>query len=269
VVKGQTDRWQVLRLALFHLREIDDLAGSGGRPNNSPILTQIKVPTSGDFVLKPVSTRECEAADESGSVCTQHCCSNNCAQHPNQSPKLSVVRVLRWQRRGRNELRVYDISAMLGHGEWDRGLLQSEYAIRATTRAASIDEDKTLSVLNPQTQLRLTLTQSRHGRVDLQGTSTVSGIVHAEATIPPFSITHVIGHSHVNTGWTVGYGTEGKLLIPGWTLKAEYLYVDLGTLDDNDPPPPTTISVLGGGQTFTHTHFTDNIIRVGLNYQFH
>jgi outer membrane immunogenic protein len=113
------------------------------------------------------------------------------------------------------------------------------------------------------------LTQSRHGRVDLQGTSTVSGIVHAEATIPPFSITHVIGHSHVNTGWTVGYGTEGKLLIPGWTLKAEYLYVDLGTLDDNDPPPPTTISVLGGGQTFTHTHFTDNIIRVGLNYQFH
>jgi hypothetical protein len=140
----------------FHLREIDDLAGSGGRPNNSPILTQIKVPTGGDFVLKPVTTRECEAADESGSVCTQHCCSNNCAQHPNQSPKLSVVRVLRWQRRGRNELRVYDISAMLGHGEWDRGLLQSEYAIRATTRAASIDEDKTLSVLNPQTQLRLT-----------------------------------------------------------------------------------------------------------------
>jgi hypothetical protein len=36
----------------FSLREIDDLAGSGGRPNNSPILTQIKVPTSGDFSVK-------------------------------------------------------------------------------------------------------------------------------------------------------------------------------------------------------------------------
>jgi hypothetical protein len=24
-----------------------------------------------------------------------------------------------------------------------------------------------------------------------------------------------------------------------------------------------------GGQIFTHTHFTDNIVRVGLNYQFH
>ena len=42
--------------------------------------------------------------------------------------------------------------------------------------------------------------------------------------------------------------SEGKLLIPGWTHKIEYLYVDLGSLDDNDPPPPTTISVLGGGR---------------------
>jgi hypothetical protein len=32
------------------------------------------------------------------------------------------------------------------------------------------------------------------------------------------------------------------------------------------PPPLVTAS---GGQTFTHTHFTDNILRVGLNYQFH
>jgi outer membrane immunogenic protein len=108
-----------------------------------------------------------------------------------------------------------------------------------------------------------------YGRVGIDGTSTVSGTVHAEATIPPFSMTRAIGHSQVNTGWTIGSGTEGKLLIPGWTYKIEYLYVDLGSLDDNDPPPPTTISVLGGGQIHTHTHFTDNILRAGLNYQFH
>jgi outer membrane immunogenic protein len=56
-----------------------------------------------------------------------------------------------------------------------------------------------------------------YGKVDLEATSTVSGTV----ALVPFSITHVNGHSQVNTGWTVGSGTEGKLLIPGWTYKIE------------------------------------------------
>ena len=103
-----------------------------------------------------------------------------------------------------------------------------------------------------------------YGKVDLEGTSTVSGFVGGS----PFSNSHAIGHSNINTGWTVGSGTEGRLLIPGWTYKIEYLYVDLGHLDDTDTPCgvscPTT-----GGQAITHTHFTDNIIRAGLNYQFH
>ncbi len=99
-----------------------------------------------------------------------------------------------------------------------------------------------------------------YGKVDIQGTGGTSGI----GGFSPFSITHPFGHSQVNTGWTVGFGTEGKLLIPGWTYKIEYLYVDLGSLDVNDP------FVLGvtGIQIDTHTHFTDNIVRVGLNYQF-
>jgi outer membrane immunogenic protein len=106
-----------------------------------------------------------------------------------------------------------------------------------------------------------------YGKVDLGGTSTVSGQANV-FPFPTFSTTRAIGHSHVNTGWTVGTGTEGKLLIPGWTYKIEYLYVDLGTLDDTDPLG-IFISSVSGGQTITHTHFTDNILRVGLNYQFH
>ncbi len=82
-----------------------------------------------------------------------------------------------------------------------------------------------------------------------------------------FSAARTIGHSQVNTGWTVGTGTEGKLLIPGWTYKIEYLYVDLGSLDDTDSVG--RITGTSGGQIFTHTHFTDNVIRAGLNYQFH
>jgi outer membrane immunogenic protein len=109
-----------------------------------------------------------------------------------------------------------------------------------------------------------------YGKVDVEGTSTVSGLV---GLVGPFSVIHAIGHSHVNTGWTLGSGTEGKLLIPGWTYKIEYLYVDLGSLDDTDaavcPEGGCKISSVTGGQTFTHTHFTDNILRIGVNYQFH
>src|SRR5262249_4922995 len=107
-----------------------------------------------------------------------------------------------------------------------------------------------------------------YGKVDIEGTSTVSGIVD----FTPFSITHTIGHSHVNTGWTVGYGTEGKLLIPGWTWKIEGLYVDLGSLNDTDREvcgPADCVVTATGGQTITHTHFKDGILRGGLNYRFY
>jgi outer membrane immunogenic protein len=111
-----------------------------------------------------------------------------------------------------------------------------------------------------------------YGRVDLEGTNSVSG---TEGVVT-FSVAQALSHSQVNAGWVVGYGTEGKLLIPGWTLKAEALYMDLGT---NDTTGVTSISqsthagVLAfsgtGGQLSTHSHFTDGILRVGLNYQFH
>jgi opacity protein-like surface antigen len=94
----------------------------------------------------------------------------------------------------------------------------------------------------------------------------VSGFLTVDPT-HSFSVTHDIGHSQVNAGWTVGFGTEGKLLIPGWTYKIEYLYVDLRSLDDTDSVE--AITGASGGQIHTHTHFTDNIIRAGLNYQFH
>jgi outer membrane immunogenic protein len=106
-----------------------------------------------------------------------------------------------------------------------------------------------------------------YARVDLEGTSTVSGTAGGA----PFSITHAIGHSHVNAGWTVGYGMEGVLATPGWTWKVESLYMDFGHLNDTDAVAceaecPVTVA---GGQTITHTHFTDAILRGGLNYKFH
>ncbi len=83
------------------------------------------------------------------------------------------------------------------------------------------------------------------------------------------SVSHTIGHSHVNTGWTLGYGTEGAIDFWGahtWTWKIEALYMDLGHLNETGVQ---VSSVSGsGGQITANTHFTDWILRGGLNYRF-
>jgi outer membrane immunogenic protein len=111
-----------------------------------------------------------------------------------------------------------------------------------------------------------------YGEVKTNGFSTFSGSAGLVAGGPttPFSTTRAIGHSEVNTGWTAGYGTEGRLGNTNWTWKVESLYMDLGHLNDTDAPapPPTVISV-NGGQVTTNTHFTDWILRGGLNYKFY
>jgi hypothetical protein len=73
----------------------------------------------------------------------------------------------------------------------------------------------------------------------------------------------------------VGWGTEGHLpgnliAIPGnRTWKIEGLYMDLGTLDATGVTSGSSIpGLLAGGQVATRTHFTDCILRAGLNYQF-
>jgi outer membrane immunogenic protein len=101
-----------------------------------------------------------------------------------------------------------------------------------------------------------------YGGVKLAGTTTVSGTLGGT----PFAVVTGIGHSKVNAGWTLGGGIEGPLL-NNWTWKAEYLYMDLGALDD--PDNQLLILNASGGRVTTHTTFTDNILRVGLNYQFH
>ena len=101
-----------------------------------------------------------------------------------------------------------------------------------------------------------------YGEVQLGGTNTVSGTA---AGVPFLAITG-IGHSKVNAGWTLGTGVEGALA-NNWTWKAEYLYMDLGSLDD--PDIALGFVSASGGRVTTHTNYADNILRVGLNYKFH
>lgn len=56
------------------------------------------------------------------------------------------------------------------------------------------------------------------------------------------------------SGWTAGGGLE-YAIDPNWTVKGEYLYVDLGTLD---------IAATGGTVSFDNIH----VLRGGLNLKF-
>jgi outer membrane immunogenic protein len=99
-----------------------------------------------------------------------------------------------------------------------------------------------------------------YGGVKIAGTNTVSGTV---AGLPFLSVIG-IGHSQVNAGWTVGAGLEGALG-DRWTWKAEYLYLDLGSM--NDPDGLLLVTSTSGGRVTTHTNYTDNIVRLGLNFR--
>jgi outer membrane immunogenic protein len=75
--------------------------------------------------------------------------------------------------------------------------------------------------------------------------------------------------SETRLGWTAGAGAEYALL-NGWSIKAEYLYVDLGRAS------ATSTNLITNGGTiawptsaFTHTvDLRSNIGRVGINYKF-
>ncbi len=103
-----------------------------------------------------------------------------------------------------------------------------------------------------------------YGQVRLDGTLMDSGttliLCGPSCTPTPYSGTAPFSASRVNAGWTLGAGVEGAL-VGNWTWKAEYLYVDLGSLNLSAAgPAPTTINV--------HANFTDNIVRFGFNYKF-
>ncbi len=98
-----------------------------------------------------------------------------------------------------------------------------------------------------------------YGSIDTSGT--ISGFNGVGAPV-------VAGFTNetVKLGWTLGVGLEGRIM-GNWTAKIEYLYIDLGTVSFNGinalAANPNPIAVSGT------SHITDNILRVGVNYQFH
>lgn len=73
--------------------------------------------------------------------------------------------------------------------------------------------------------------------------------------------------SHTKAGWTVGGGAEWSFA-PNWSVKAEYLYVDLGA---NNSSIYYTYDPLTSKFTSSITasvHDRENIVRAGINYTF-
>lgn len=88
--------------------------------------------------------------------------------------------------------------------------------------------------------------------------------------------TPVVGkHSSVEVGYTVGGGVEW-MLSPGWSVKADYSYYDLGRVR-SQLPTITSIGLAGSavpGGVFSSstarvsTRFDGSIVKAGLNYHF-
>jgi outer membrane immunogenic protein len=68
-----------------------------------------------------------------------------------------------------------------------------------------------------------------------------------------------------NPGWVVGAGVEGAFG-GGWSVRLEYLYLDFGHVSGVFN---SAVVAPGGATTLVqgfNSHFTDNIVRIGLNY---
>jgi outer membrane immunogenic protein len=85
------------------------------------------------------------------------------------------------------------------------------------------------------------------------------------------TFTGAYDNKSTRTGWTVGLGGEAKIASTAWTIKGEYLYVDLGKNSDSF----STNFISGNPATGQAAFRTDtstnreNIVRVGVNYHFY
>lgn len=111
-----------------------------------------------------------------------------------------------------------------------------------------------------------------YGQVSVSTTTNTAVSVSRGNDFAPGSAS--ASQSKANIGFTLGAGLQGALpsFSPNWTWKVEYLYVDLGSVDTITP----FALVRDGGSAYytpitgpavTHTRFTENILRIGLNYR--
>jgi outer membrane immunogenic protein len=109
-----------------------------------------------------------------------------------------------------------------------------------------------------------------YGRVKVNGTTTTDGGIGIQGCaiivgctgvfdIPFEANASSFGGSKVNYGWTLGGGIEWAATA-NLSFKAEYLYMDLGSVDATGTSPT-------GEDYSVHAKFTNQVVRVGFNYK--
>lgn len=81
--------------------------------------------------------------------------------------------------------------------------------------------------------------------------------------------------SDTKVGWTAGFGSE-TMIDRFWSIKFEYLYIDLGKISGSfnlapgcqGTPIPGGCTVVTGGTSKVSADVTENVIRIGLNRRF-
>jgi outer membrane immunogenic protein len=99
------------------------------------------------------------------------------------------------------------------------------------------------------------------GRVDSTTSASSTGAFGfgAFALFNPFTVAE--SSSFTKGGWVIGGGTEVRLA-SSWSAKFEYLYMDLGSINDVLPITGSTAILT------TSSAIRDNIVRAGVNYKF-
>jgi outer membrane immunogenic protein len=117
-----------------------------------------------------------------------------------------------------------------------------------------------------------------YGRVEVNGNASIpaGAITGGPGTFVSTAGTFAVTRN--NLGYSAGGGVEGRIfpwLPANWTWKAEYIYLDLGSLNSSGLFGGVFASGRGLSQispmtgiVALRTRFIDNIVRVGLNYKF-
>jgi outer membrane immunogenic protein len=94
-----------------------------------------------------------------------------------------------------------------------------------------------------------------YGQVSVSGTNTLALTTVGTVTyLTPFS------YAETKTGYVWGFGSEA-VLDKNWSWKLEYIHIDLGSIGGRSFGSAPVV-------TLNTRKFTDEIVRVGLNYKF-
>lgn len=85
-----------------------------------------------------------------------------------------------------------------------------------------------------------------------------------QTNISPNYVSDGLSEDKMLVGWTAGGGAE-YALSKAWSLKAEYLYADLGTVERSAPGQPSNFAAF---TTNNQADLTTHILRVGVAFHF-